>query len=770
MMILPRTVFAILFIISSLWVNAQLTINGIVSDISTGKPLPGATIHQVNTFHGTTTDKDGAFHLAIPFKDEIEIKISFIGYKDTIIKLSVETGHIAEMNIGLQPLVFETSTVFITAYRTNTDPEKVPGRIAILSSQDIEKNSVLNADDVLATIPGINIGRDFGIFAKNSGITMRGLNSAQRTLILLDGVPINKTDGGSVNWNRINPESINRIEVMKGPVSTIYGGNAMSGVINIITDRPQKKLEGNLKTFYGTYNTFGGIANLGGQNFKKDKGLYYSLYGYGKKGDGYIIAPDSTRDSLDVNTYLWEYSGSAKVGYQFRSQSYIEVEYNYYDDKRGDGTSIFEPDGGYNKYTTNFVRSTASLGYEKTKILINAFYQYENYFRQSETRAVKKSNKYTLYLTDANRYDKGIWFNISRSISKNQAITAGVDTKTGSVDASDIYLTSSDILTNKGRMDFYAAFADYELTVLQDKLIIDLGLRYDMAQFSKGSFTIEDPSTLTSFMTAYPTEFSDTKWNAFSPKLAGKYLVGKNFSFYLSYSKGFRPPMLDDMCKNGNISKGFKIANPELEPETLDNYEFGYDLNLWKNVKIEHSIYYSLGKDFQYFVANGDSVYTGGDNLKPMLKRENISKVQVIGTEISVEYAMLKNLLFIANYAYNNSTILEFYSKSNPAKDLTGKFLMEVPPHQFFVGAYWKNRFFNASSSYSFVDAQWSDDENIIRSESRYYFDMKLSKIFYEDFTAAVTVHDILNNRRVVDTKGNLSPGRFIMLSLSYKI
>jgi outer membrane receptor for ferrienterochelin and colicin len=76
---------------------------------------------------------------------------------------------------------------------------------------------------------------------------MRGSDESARTLVLIDGVPKNKMSGGFVNWSMINSDEVERIEITKGPVSALYGNNAMSGVINIITKEPEKDFEGKFK-------------------------------------------------------------------------------------------------------------------------------------------------------------------------------------------------------------------------------------------------------------------------------------------------------------------------------------------------------------------------------------------------------------------------------------------------------------------------------------------------------------------------------------------
>jgi len=662
----------------------------------------------------------------------------------------------------------ELREVFITATRTPKNPEEVPARLATISQAVINVQPVLTTDAILAMVPGLNIDRPQGIFSKNASVTMRGLNGSPRVLILIDGVPISKTDGGGVNWNRMIPENIDRIELIKGPVSTVYGGNAMAGVINVITREPLAKLEGEIKTFYGSYNTFGGLIRLGGRLKPTGNSFYYGINASYRQGDGYIIVPEETRDSMDVKTYLKEFSGGAKAGYRYGNGSYTEAEYSYYIDKRGTGTQIFEPDGGYNRYPTNYLRIASNNYFGRFNWIIRYFYQNENYLRQTETMSAKKGNKYRLYNTDSRRKDQGIWTNLSFHPRTDMEFNFGLDLKQGSVDGEDIYLTSTDILNHQGKMNFLALFAEYEWQPLDKKITLLAGLRYDAARFFNGAFTIEEPTTLSEFMTAFPTNFEDINWQAWSPKLGAKYMFSEKINAYISYSHGFRPAMLDDMCRNGNISKGFKLANPQLQPETVDNFEIGANWRPVPILSIEPSLYSTLGKDFHYFAGNGDSISTGGDNLKPILQRQNISQVRVLGAEISCTWNIIEQLSLTANYAYNDSRITEFETTAGEDKDLTGKFLMEVPENQAFAGLYYSSRILQASVIFNYKGPMWSDDENTQQTPAYSIFDLRIGRTFFNKISASLIMQDIFN-ARYYDSKGNISPGRFIMLNLSYQ-
>jgi iron complex outermembrane receptor protein len=766
---IPVFVFVILIMSSSKLIG-QGTIYGYIYSSYTRKPLVSASvvIHGLNI--GCSSDISGYYKLTGINPGKYSVRVSYVGYRDTSLIANISGTETIRLDFYLSTAFIELQSIFVTANRKAQNINDIPASITVIKTSDIQNFPAYNADDILEFIPGANIDRDNGIFSKNASITLRGLNSTARTLVLLDGVPLNKTDGGGINWNRIDPETIERIEVVKGPVSPVYGNNAMAGVINIITSRPEKPLEGLIKGFAGTYGTSGFTANISGLRLKKPyQGFYWGIHNFFRGGAGYILAPDSTRDSLDVKAYLKEINSSVKMGYKFSERNYTQIEYSYYDDKRGDGTRIYESEGGYNKYRNNSL--SASLHFNNIRDQLHAviFYNIENYYRQSETRSQKNSGKYTLYNTDADRMDMGIWLNYSRKIMENQSINIGLDLKQGNVDASDIYKTSTDILTNKGVMNFAALFGIWEMSLLENRLNVNASLRYDYAKFFDASFIITEPTTLTAFMAGYPDHFENATWHAVSPKISAGFQISKALKLYLSYAHGFRAPMLDDMCRNGNISKGFKLANPFLKPEHIDNYEIGSDLALSERIIVKSSIYYSVGNDFQYFVGTGDSITTTGDNLKPVLKRENIGKVKITGAEITINYKIISTVDFFAGYAYNHSIISEFMLTSYTGKDLTGKYLMEVAPNQAFSKICWRNSWVPVSVTCNLTDTQWNDDENTISTPGYYQLDAKLLRNFGKHCTASLIIKDLLDMPHI-DSKGNISPGRFFMCSISYNL
>ncbi|NVO20803.1 MAG: TonB-dependent receptor [Bacteroidetes bacterium] len=745
--------------------NAQSTLSGMLFDSTSLAPLSNVNISVDGVKSATTSNEKGEFVLTGLADGYITIHFTHVSYRPAEYHLNLHSTAILP-SIYLVPASVKLKDVFVTADRLKRSSEEIPGMAYTVSGSKAQVYSINNSDDLLYLVPGIRVDRDRGIFSKNSSISMRGLNGSYRVLVLLDGAPINKADGAGINWNRIDPDIIDRIEILKGPNSTIYGGSAMGGVVNIITSRDPGPFRARIKTFYGTYNTFGGGLSASGAKIKNGKGIYWSVNGFYRKGDGYIPVADSLKDSLDSKTYLKEIGTSFMVGYQLSPESSVEAEYDYYWDKRGDGTFIYEPGGSYNQYPSHFTRVKYQSRLGRWQVNATGFYQLEHYLRQNET-IKKQAGKYTLYKTDSRRTDAGLWLTAALQLNKGRRLTTGFDLKSGGVEASDLYYTSTDILTNKGQMDIGAAFAQFEMPVLFKCLFLEAGIRFDAARFHGGSFTIRDPGALTEFMTHYPTQFHDTTWLAISPRLAFWYHTSSKFKLYISYAQGFRAPTLDDVCRNGNITKGFKLANPALGPERLNNIEAGYSYELSQKLRIEHSVYFSFGKDFQYFVASGDSVYTGGNNLKPVLQRQNISRVHVLGTELNLNYQLSSTFLYFINYCYNHSRIVS--AESSNGKSLNGKTLMEVPSQQASTGVEFRYKWFMAGVTYAYTGKIYADDDNLLVNPARTETGIRVSANYLEKLYLSLNIQDLFD-QRYTDNKGNISPGRFMLLSVIWKI
>ncbi len=158
----------------------------------------------------------------------------------------------------------------VTATKTEQDPANVPASISIVTQKDIERRNVQTTDGAMKLLPGTYVRRGKGWADTLAAVNLRGFpnQNQSRTLVLLDGQDISTGYTNSVNWTIMPVENIERIEVVRGPFSALYGGNAMGGVINIITRMPNK-LEMQLQGGGGTYNSWTTYLSYGNRLWDK---------------------------------------------------------------------------------------------------------------------------------------------------------------------------------------------------------------------------------------------------------------------------------------------------------------------------------------------------------------------------------------------------------------------------------------------------------------------------------------------------------------------
>ncbi|MFZ4547114.1 MAG: TonB-dependent receptor, partial [Bacteroidales bacterium] len=555
----------------------------------------------------------------------------------------------------------------------------------------------------------------------------------------------------------------------KGAGSAVYGGNAMGGIINFITKTPDKKLFLNASLEYGTFNTIGGRLNAGGKIKLKQptNSWYWQANLSAKKSDGYITQSDADvkANPYIVKSNMQEAGLNFKTGFSFSDKHNLEATVNYYNDRRGTGEKVYQPDGNTTDHDSYGLILNYRGNLKKYKLNSSIYSLTENYKKVNEYL----KDDYTWYDVLSTRRDFGLSSSISSDFLHNQLLTAGFDFKNGSVDAYDKYFTSTDIVYNKGKMNTYALFAQDEVKLLHEKIRLIAGIRFDVATFYDGSFYIETPSMETEFMYGYQDpNMSSQTWNALSPRLSAQYKWSESTRLYAMYSRGFRPSVLDDLCRSGRIKGGFKLANPSVQPEYLNNYETGIDIKPNAKSTFATSVYYSRGTDFQYYVSNGQTIDMGFGN-RPIFIRANISDVEMYGLEAEFRYDFTKSLSFFTNYAYTHSTIMA-YNKiaGNDTIDLSGKFLTDVPEHIFTAGANYSNPVVNSSLLVRYTSAMYSNDQNtwdeILLSDKYPAYttiDLKLWRSIKEHYKISLNVQNLLDVK-FYDSKYAVCPGRFI--------
>ena len=640
--------------------------------------------------------------------------------------------------------------VVITATKTKRALKDVPARISVVNSKTIAFSPAMQLDDILRFVPGVNVNRSAGIYAQRPMVTLRGLSGDEqaRTLVLLNGIPINTSDEGGVNWNRINPNDIERVEVFKGPGSSLYGNNALGGVINLITRKPNKPQELFAAVSYGTFNTVRQDLSIG---MRSEKGYYGSVSQYFVKSDGFKNIPEADRTEYDTARFLEEIGVSARAGYDQNQWFNWEIQYDIFRDKRGEGYQIYAPEGCYRNFNTNLFRGTAKGGNDKTQYDASVFYQIEHYYDINERL---RGGNYSRYDVNAFRKDMGAIASISHELFKNNTLTAGAEWKQGSIAGGDFYQTAPyDTIRNAGKISTVSGYLQDEYGLLDNKISLVAGLRFDRVTFSDGDFYTTDPWNTSPAL-------ENNTWTELSPRLGARFNFIEQLSAYLSYSHGFRASILDDLTRTGWMWVGPKYANPKLGPESLENFEAGLDLFPNEKLKISATGWYSLGTDFLYYVSTGDSLFG-----RPIYIRENVTNVTSQGAEFAVEFQLSKSLNLMANYTYTKSVIDAFDERP----ELENKQLKYAPVNSASVSVFWQNKIINATISALYKGKQFTDDTNNSFINPYSTIDLQLSRPIGENFIISIDVHDLLDNQHL-ETGNYLSPGRVINARIALKL
>ena len=191
--------------------------------------------------------------------------------------LSTATASAIAIALCTQPLSAQsnsadetTDVIIVEGTRLNQKITEVGSSVSVITADDIELQGFDFALDAIASAPGVTINQN-GAFGGSASVRIRGAASEQ-TLVLIDGLPVNdpSTPGGGYDFARLDTEQIDRIEILKGPQSTLWGSDAIGGVVAITTKKPEKRLGGSAFAEYGSFDTFRGGASVSNASDRGD--------------------------------------------------------------------------------------------------------------------------------------------------------------------------------------------------------------------------------------------------------------------------------------------------------------------------------------------------------------------------------------------------------------------------------------------------------------------------------------------------------------------
>jgi iron complex outermembrane recepter protein len=313
-------------------------VEGVVKD-QTGAPVSSAEVI-LTSKAGTTrqiTDSEGRFAFESVQGESGTIAARATGFDSAERRWSAADRASLEIVLIPAPL---SSEMTVTAERTETRVSDTAASVAVLSTEDLATTAALTVDDALRQVPGFSLLRRSGSRTANptsQGVSFRGVgpSGASRAVVLSDGIPINDPFGGWVYWGRVPREAINRIEVVQGGASSLYGTDALGGVINLITREPREPAL-SFEASYGNQQTPDASFFTGGSLFQWAARLSAETF----HTDGYVLIDDAERGRVDTKAGAEHTTLDLTVERLISDKGRIFVRGSIFDESRENGTPL----------------------------------------------------------------------------------------------------------------------------------------------------------------------------------------------------------------------------------------------------------------------------------------------------------------------------------------------------------------------------------------------------------------------------------------------
>lgn len=522
-----RWTIGLLAIIFSFGMANSQTITGKVTDLATGTALSDVAVIVGKSGKGAVTDQAGNYRLSLD-KGKYTLEFRHVGYYYQRKEVTIEEGMSAlRVDIGMVPEIYRQEQIVVTASKTGMHRDIAPMNVSVITGQQIGQSTESNILPVISGhIPGVFVTErgvtGFGLAGGSAGkISIRGVGGSDASfpvLLLIDGQPQFMGMMGHALPDTYVSTDIEKVEVVKGPASILYGTNAMGGAINLITRRQHDEgFDFRGRVMYGSFNTQKYTASTG---FKKGKLDVTASYNHDQT--------DGDRPNSDFNID----NGYLRVGYRLNEHFTVDGNVSHSSFKAYDPGSIYAPN------PAAFDNKSQWVDIQRT----NAYFSLNNHYERSEggLKGYYMTGDHSIYDGWRSK-DENMGLSLYQGLRlfKNNLVSMGIDIKKygGRGEAPSLGARNGEWI-NVNELGGYV----FVQQSLFGRLTLNAGMRYDHHSVFGGTWV---------------------------PQTGAAFNTGFNSTFKASVSKGFRNPTVRELYL-------FPPANPLLEPERLWNYELSY--------------------------------------------------------------------------------------------------------------------------------------------------------------------------------------------------
>jgi iron complex outermembrane receptor protein len=637
------------------------------------------------------------------------VRISAPGFQMQDIRVDLTTTASETVEVRLRPAGI-TEQLVVTATRSEQRVADVPASINVVTNEQIQQSPAVVADDVLRQVPTFSLFRRTSSIASHptaQGVSLRGVgpSGVSRTLVLLDNIPFNDPFGGWVYWTRVPLMDTERIEIVDGPTSSLYGNYAMGGVINIVTNRAEPRTVV-FKPQYGNRGT--PKMDLFASDVWGKLGVTLNATTFDT--DGYTIVAEEERGSIDIPANVKYQSASGKLDYNptdrvnlfFRGGVFSEDRSN---GKIGEGndTDWKFGSGGVGLRLADGSNVDARLFFDRQKF-------HSTFFAVPAATPPRSQLNLTL---DQNVPTNALgmmvqWNRVFQFGSRAHVLTAGYDFRWIDGDSKEqtfVLLTGLTPILNRisgGTQKIGGVFVQ-DLMELTSRLQLTVSVRADSwRNYDAHNF---ETTIATGLPTANNRELADKSDNALSPRAAVLFRASDRVSVWGSVSNGFRAPTLNELYRQFRVGAVLTLANENLGPERLTGVEAGVSVAPTDRLTVRGTFFNNRVKDP---IANVTTNVAG-----TVRQRQNLGSTNIGGFQTDASYRVNAEWSASAAYVFDIAKVHEA-ATDIAGVNLTGKYLAEVPKHRAsFSATYTNPRFLNLAFENQFIGHQFDDDQNI---------------------------------------------------------
>ncbi len=632
--------------------------------------------------------------------------------------------------------------VIISATRTKRQLSSLPLPAQIINKKELKSSNSLRLNDILNEQTGIITVSDFG---GGEGVQLQGLDS-QYTLVLIDGVPIIGRSAGTLDLSRITVGNIKQIEVVKGPSSSLYGSEAIGGVINIITETPELGFNGNLDYRFGSFNTHD--VNLDASYSKKKLAISVHVNRY--SSDGYDLIDDSenintpnlfSNQPKTVEPFV-NYTFNPKIKYDFNDNTSAVLSYRYYlqdqDNVAISGGDILSGDAKLREWNTHF----------KLDHQFNS--KWKSYLEFYATRYKAESDLFELNsgaLFDESYFNQFLLrpeLRTTYEANENHSFIGGIGWTNESLERTS-FSTNPEFNSQYVYLQYDGHYFD--------KLNVILGARFDNHS-------------------EYESQFS--------PKLALRYKINDQVAVKGSIGYGFKAPdfrqlyfdftnstvgytvlgynevprrlaELDNLNQITAVTVPLSTFDSELKPESSVGYNLGFQYKPLNRLQLEVNLFRN---DIKNLIDT--RVIARKTNGQNVFSYYNVNKVFTQGIEFNANWKPINTLSISGGYQYllaKDKDVIDNLENNvnNFARDPNTQETIELEKEDYF-GLYNRSRHM-ANLKIYYAIPQWGLDANIRTTYRSKYgiFDSNGNDYLdkFDSFVDGYTIIDFAINKKL---------------------